>query len=270
MGKEIIINDLNWYKGEEFLYFAFGEFNSKAYNIYRTTDGSRFSHSLTPSMKDVTVDINGSDGQYYFGTFYKSKVFDISFAFDGLTEIQLREIKASLSGKELKELFLFENFSECLYRSNGHMIDVNKGIYMAKVTGQPNIKHIPFEAEDGETIYKGEGTVQFTAYWPYSRGKNPQTYDANSTSGIIRCENEGDIPAHFIFTSDGVDSITVGSNTITGTNITYWNSKTGIVKNGENVIEYSGNGIAMLPLGWTNCTTTAGKNGAIEFYNWYY
>jgi hypothetical protein len=135
MGKEIIVNDLNWYKGEEFLYFAFGDFNSKDYNIYRTTDGSRFSHSLAPSMKDVVVDVNGSDGQYYFGTSHKTKVFDISFAFDGLTINQIRNIKVALSGKELKELYLFENIEDCTFNKLGKITNINRGIYMVKVTG---------------------------------------------------------------------------------------------------------------------------------------
>jgi hypothetical protein len=61
-------------------------------------------------------------------------------------------MKEWLSGKEMNDLW----FAEAPYK-----------VYCAKVTGHPVLKYIPFE-EDGKRIYKGEGTVQFTAYWPYA------------------------------------------------------------------------------------------------------
>ena len=54
--------------------------------IYRTSDGSRYNDNLTPSLNDKTTDIPGGDGQYYFYTRAKNKVFSISYAFDSLTE----------------------------------------------------------------------------------------------------------------------------------------------------------------------------------------
>jgi hypothetical protein len=44
-------------------------------------------------------------------------------------------------------------------------------VYTVKVTGMPTIKAIPFEEiSNGKKvkIYKGEGSVTFTAYWPYA------------------------------------------------------------------------------------------------------
>jgi hypothetical protein len=45
---------------------------------------------LIPTLKDVTSDIVGTDGNVYFGTDYTKRVFSVSFAFDGLTLEQLK------------------------------------------------------------------------------------------------------------------------------------------------------------------------------------
>jgi hypothetical protein len=40
--------------------------------------------------------------------------------------------------------------------------------YYAKVTGSASIKHIPFAEGATNRVYKGEGSIQFTAYDPYA------------------------------------------------------------------------------------------------------
>jgi hypothetical protein len=84
---------LDWNEGDDFISFAFGEFNSKEYRIVRTSNGDRYEEKLSPPMIDKTADVPSADGQHYFGTTYKPKVFDISFAFEGLTRAQIREMK---------------------------------------------------------------------------------------------------------------------------------------------------------------------------------
>jgi hypothetical protein len=86
MGKEIIWNNINWTEGDDFLAFAFGDFVSSNAGIIRTSDGDRYNINLVPPMQDKTADVPGGDGQYYFGTTHKPKVFSISFAFDNLTK----------------------------------------------------------------------------------------------------------------------------------------------------------------------------------------
>ena len=111
---------LNWDESEAFLHFAFGDFNSKNAGIIRTSDGGRFNIELVPPMQDFTTDVPGGDGQYYFGTFHRPKVFNISFAFDELNKEQLRNLKQAFAGKEMKEFCLSEESDK---------------IYMVKVTG---------------------------------------------------------------------------------------------------------------------------------------
>lgn len=137
----------------DFLAFSFkGKHSFDDFGIYRTSNGSRYDDNLMPTANELTAEVPGGDGNYYFGSFDRQKNFDISFAFDNLSEKKYREMKQWLNNKEMGELW----FAESPYK-----------IYMAKVTGQPNLKTLCF-TKDSERIYKGEGSVQFVAYWPYA------------------------------------------------------------------------------------------------------
>jgi hypothetical protein len=95
-------------------------------------------------------------------------------------------------------------------------------------------------------------------------------------------ENEGDIPATFTFTAPTgakVNEIKVVQDsttltTIKADGITEWNSKTGIVKCGEDAISYTGDGLVEIPLGLCTFVITSGAGATgevnLEFYNWYY
>lgn len=137
----------------DFLAFSFnGKHSYDDFGIYRVSDGDRYNTELTPQMNDKTVDNAGGDGTFFFGTTHKQKVFNVNFAFDHMDDETLRKMKQWLNGKEIHDLW----FDEEPYK-----------VYSAKVTGTATMKHIAFE-EDGKRIYKGEGTIQFTAYWPYA------------------------------------------------------------------------------------------------------
>ena len=137
----------------DFIGFTFNGTHSSSLGIVRTSDGSRFNENLLPTIQDKTVQVPGGDGTYYFGSFYTQKQFNIPFAFDSLTEEQFAALKRWLGDKQIHELI----FNELPYKA-----------YQAKITGSATIKHIPFD-ENGRRIYKGEGSVQFTAYYPYAK-----------------------------------------------------------------------------------------------------
>lgn len=271
MSKEIIWDKITWGEGDDFIAFAFGDFDSKMGGIIRTSDSNRYNNDLSAPMNDLTADIPGGDGQYYFGTFHKPKIFNINFAFDHLTKRQLRELKRAFSGKEMRELSFAEEYSK---------------IYMAKVTSQPNIKALCFDEND-EEIYKGEGSVQFTAYWPYARDMAATIYSGTATTDAggrsIRVENEGDIPTTFVFKApigakvNKIEVIqdTIKLATIEGANITKWDSKTGIIESDGEIISYTGNGLIQIPLDLTefkiySSTDASSSTVTIEYYNWYY
>ena len=74
-------------KDYDFLAFSFNGLHSwDDFKIYRTNSGDRYELPTTGQIKDITVEVPGGDGLYYFESFHKEKKFPISFAFDNLTE----------------------------------------------------------------------------------------------------------------------------------------------------------------------------------------
>ena len=137
----------------DYVGFTFGDKHSSQLGIVRTSEGSRFNESLLPTLQDKTIQVPGGDGTYLFGSFYTQKSINISFAFDSLTEQQLNELKTWLGDKKIRNLIL----DEAPYKA-----------YHAKITGSATIKHIPFAEGATNRTYKGEGSIQFTAYDPYA------------------------------------------------------------------------------------------------------
>ena len=252
----------------DFDFIGFTYNNKHSYNyfkIYRTSDGDRYNDNLIPPMADKSVDVPGNDGQYYFNTYHKNREFQIQIAFDELTEEKYREMRQWLDGKWIHDLI----FDEAPYK-----------VYSAKITGTPQLKTICFD-KDGQRIYKGEGTVQFTCYYPYAHTPKTSTVDgrildnytdANQTEWAAASElpsssdftigmNRGDLPAPFILTKNGAvktgDKFVVGTLMITisqdCSDLT-WDSKTGMVTgklNGSSTatpILYTGRSYGSIPV----------------------
>lgn len=142
---------------DDFVGFTYNGVHSSELGILRTSEGSRFNDSLLPLVQDKTVQIPGGDGTYYFGSYYTQKVFTIAFAFDSLTEAQFRRLRSHFGDRKIHPLI----FDEAPYKE-----------YQAKVTGSATIKHLCFDVKDGNTTkreYRGEGSIQFTAFYPFAR-----------------------------------------------------------------------------------------------------
>ena len=136
----------------DFIGFSFNEHRSEDLGIMRVSDGSRYNEDLIPTTQDKTVQVPGGNGFYYFGSDYTQRQFSINIAFDELTEKQFRELQQVFGTKELGKLV----FDERPYK-----------YYMVK-SSKPQLKYICF-GKDGERIYKGEGTLTFTAYYPFAK-----------------------------------------------------------------------------------------------------
>ena len=221
-------------------------------HIYRTSNGSRYDDNITAIMTDKTVDVPGGDGQYYFGTTFKSRTFTVNYAFDNLKKSDIQEIKRVFCGDGIYDLIFDEDRDE-----NGEA----QKIWSAKVTGTASMKHLCFE-EDGEDVYKGEGGITFTCYYPYARKHHTIQLKTQQNASIYppydprknKNQFEGEVPTTFIatfvlnpdaesstmrdilFYTDGDDTpehkITL-SHTIDvkreNPKAVVWNSKTGLV-----------------------------------------
>ena len=174
------------FKGD-YLGFTYNGVHSSELGIVRTSNGSRFEENLLPTMQDKTVQIPGGDGTYYFGSFYTQKPLTIPFAFDGLTEDKLEQLRAHFGDKKIHDLI----FDERPYKAYG-----------AKVTGTATLKYIPFnEGKERERIYKGEGSITFTCYNPYAICKKKYLSDYTGCANLsewqaasgLREQGENDI-----------------------------------------------------------------------------
>lgn len=174
-------NDFTGFKfnGIHFTIFPYpGEPNT--IKLTRVSDGDRYTKELLPQSQDVTVNVPGGDGTYYFGTNFTGKTFVINFAFDDLSETDLRTLRQTLAKRNaLAPLILDEE----PYK-----------YWMVKCVGMPMIKTICFNGDEklsdsvdmfeensypfykafefgqlGDRIYKGEGAVEFVAYSPFAR-----------------------------------------------------------------------------------------------------
>ena len=167
------MGDLNIYGvgdsqySSDYIGFTFNGVHSDTLGIKRTSEGSRFNENLLPTIQDKTVQVPGGDGMYHFGSYYTQRQFNVSYAFDALTESQLARIKAVFGDKKIHDLI----FDEAPYK-----------VYKAKVTGSASIKHIPFAEGETNRVYKGEGSIQFTAYDPYARSVKKFLNQYNNTN----------------------------------------------------------------------------------------
>ena len=141
---------------DDFIGFTYNNIHSSELGIYRTSNGGRYDDNVTAAMNDKVAEVPGGDGQYYFGTTFTNRTFAVSFAFDNLTEEKIRLIKETFSGDGVHDLI----FDEAPYK-----------VWSAKVTGSATMKHLCFE-EGGRRIYKGEGNITFTCYYPYAHTPN--------------------------------------------------------------------------------------------------
>lgn len=172
-------------QSSDYIGFKFNNVHSSELGIKRVSDGSRFNENLLPTIQDKTVQVPGGDGTYYFGSHYTQRQFNVSYAFDALTEEQISRIKALFGDKKIHELV----FDEAPYKA-----------YQVKVTGSASIKYIPFAEGETNRVYKGEGSIQFTAYNPYARSvkKFLNQYDSanknewKGASGMLESQGEYD------------------------------------------------------------------------------
>ena len=167
------------YSGD-FLGFRLGDIHSSQLNITRVSNNDRYTENLTPNFKDQTTEIQGNDGLYYWGTYYTQQNFIIDFAFDDLREEDIRRLRVAFSFKGIQELV----FDETPYKK-----------YMVKCSNSPTLKYIAFDV-DGTTIYKGEGTLNLVAYYPYALSTTPIIINGNNTR-IYSIFNAGDLDTPF-------------------------------------------------------------------------
>ena len=165
------------YRGD-FLGFSIGGIHSSSLNITRVSNNGMYNESLIPNFTDLTAAAPGRDGTYYWNTNYNSKPITIDFAFDNLSEYNLRR---------LKQIFGFKGVQELIFDED------NTKKYMVKCSSPPTLRYVAFN--DGEfTIYKGDGTINLVALYPYALSlRENELIWSNCINNILQIDNIGDI-----------------------------------------------------------------------------
>lgn len=142
--------------GLDFIGFTYNGQHSSSLKLLRVFSGNREQLSLSPTLEEVTSNVPGGDGQYYFGTYYRGQVFNLNLAYDSLEEADVEKIRALFNAKKISSLI----FDEVPYK-----------VYSVKPTGNANLSFIPFASGSSNRLYKGEGSIQLTAFSPYARSR---------------------------------------------------------------------------------------------------
>ena len=219
----------------DFTGFSFGNWHSSdpetgLVTVLRVSGGDRYEEELHPEIKDRTAEVPGMNGEYYFGSDYGTRTFNIEIAYDSLTEDQFRELRRAFGTKEIKELI----FDERPYKK-----------YMAKIESPMELSYVCFDEpnytwqlmENGigrtaeertshdrkvydgtmRSVYKGEGTISLVCYFPFAKaafkeiptGHQNDSWVSSSgikaslsgfdtwSSGHIQIYNPGDIETGF-------------------------------------------------------------------------
>lgn len=197
----------------DFLGFTFADTPSDELNIIRISDGDRYEEELQPEISDITAEVPGMDGMYYFGSTFGKKSFSISIAFDSVTEEQFRKIR-KLFGRKNQGYLVFD---ERPYKK--YMVKIENPIELSYICfDEPKkdwttIDGIRYKEDDvyktehevlrptegTERIYKGEGKIDFIAYFPFAKScykELPFTYE--QTSDIAIQENK----KYFVFVNN--------------------------------------------------------------------
>lgn len=173
----------------EYLGFTLGDIHSSQLNITRVTNGDRYSENLTPNFTDSTAVVPGGDGTYYWNTIHNQRPFSIDFAFDDLREEDIRRLKQIFSFKGVQQLI----FDEYSYKK-----------YYVKCSSPPVLKFIPFSDLGDVLNYKGEGSVNLVAFYPYAESVRAGTIDSKTNDTI---SNIGDLemPIKIYYNSNCTD-----------------------------------------------------------------
>lgn len=189
----------------DFTGFTFGSWASSDWGqnleVLRVSGGDRYDEELQPEIKDITAEVPGVDGEYYFGSNYGPKKIEIEIAFDSLTEEQFRKLRKVFGTKDVKQLIFDERpYKKYMAKLESPIelsyVCFDEPIKRVSTTPEPGLRVIrgeetiideetqeetvvptweresiyPYVIEEGtQRIYKGEGKIAFVCYFPFAK-----------------------------------------------------------------------------------------------------
>lgn len=173
----------------DFLGFSFDGIHCSQLGITHVSSSDRYDEDLFPEVKDKTIEIPNNHGEYYYGSTYGTRTFDINIAYDSITETQLRSIRRLFGTQKICELIFDERPYKVYYAK------IESPIQMSYVCFDEREKRVGTTIEEGglryitdettsirkkeditpwvysgnkERIYKGEGSISLVCYQPFA------------------------------------------------------------------------------------------------------
>ena len=158
---ELTLGKSPWEK--EFIDFEFdGKFVSE-FGLVVVSDGDRLSMDLSAPFNDETSEVNGVDGQLFWGTKYNARKLQYKLATDGMTPQQVSAFKQHFRPGKYGKLFNTHEFGKYSW---------------ARITEQPVFSYVPFQNQVSikdnnfkSDIFKGEVTISFVCDDPFKYGE---------------------------------------------------------------------------------------------------
>ena len=182
-----------------FLGFTYNGRHSSELGIVRINTGNRAEMPLSPSFKDSTAEVPGGKGLYYFNTQIQQRQFTINFAYDDLTEEDVRELREWLNPLEQGELIFDEEPYKAYTVKPNIQPKLSYLVFNKEITTETFKLYEPSTVKSSGRVYKGEGAIGLTAYYPYAKApsKEPSYYNSNTKEGGFGSQDEWKIAAGF-------------------------------------------------------------------------
>ena len=182
-----------------FLGFTYNGRHSSELGIVRINTGNRAEMPLSPSFKDSTAEVPGGKGLYYFNTQIQQRQFTINFAYDDLTEEDVRELREWLNPLEQGELIFDEEPYKAYTVKPNPQPKLSYLVFDKQITTETFKLYEPSTVKSSGRVYKGEGAIGLTAYYPYAKAPSKELsyYNSNTKEGGFGSQDEWKIAAGF-------------------------------------------------------------------------
>ena len=185
----------------DFIGFSFDGIHCSHLGINHVSSSDRYDEDLFPEIKDKTIEIPNNHGEYYYGSTYGTRTFEIEFAYDSITETQFRQIRRLFSTSKICELIFDERPYKVYHAKIESPLEMSyicfdeRERYPGDTIPQGGLRYVdgpvstipaivgeatagaPRVKEDitpwvytgkKERIYKGEGTISLICYYPFA------------------------------------------------------------------------------------------------------
>lgn len=182
--KELTSGKRPWEK--EFIDFEFDGKHVSEFGLVVVSDGDRLSMDLSAPFTDETSEVNGVDGQLFWGTKRNAAKRQFKLTTDGMSWNDVAAFKKHFQPGRYGKLIEDSEFGKYCY---------------ARVADQPIFTHIPFKKKStfnkvdfNTNEFKGEITITFVMDSPWKYGIQNYIEESEESERMVRLASQYGIP----------------------------------------------------------------------------